>query len=49
MLKNKISIKLIIFITTNTRKSLKIILIVIMKKKLQLQESKRNELTKLTR
>jgi len=36
MLKNKISIRLIIFITTNIRKSLRIILVVIIKKKLQL-------------
>ena len=49
MLKNKILIKLIIFITINTRKSLKIILVVIIKRELRLQESKRNELTKLTK
>jgi len=36
MLKSRILIRLIIFITTNTKKSLKTILIVIMKKKLRL-------------
>jgi hypothetical protein len=36
MLKNKISIRLIIFITTNIIKSLRIILVVIIKKELQL-------------
>jgi len=49
MLKNKISIKLIILITTNIRKSIRIILIIIIKRKLRFQESKRNELTKLTK
>ncbi len=36
MSKNKISIRLIILITTNTKKSLKTILVVIMKKELRL-------------
>jgi hypothetical protein len=36
MLKSKTLIKLIIFITTNTKKSLRTILVVIIKKKLQL-------------
>ena len=49
MSKSKTSIRLIIFITTSTRKSLKTILVVIMKKELRLQESKRNELTRLTK
>ncbi len=35
MLKNKTLIKLIIFIITNTRKSLRIILVVIIKKELR--------------
>jgi len=49
MLKSKILIRLIILITTSTRKSLKTILVIIIKKELQLQELKRNELAKLTR
>jgi len=49
MSKSKTLIKLIIFITTSTRKSLRTILIIIMKKKLQFQKSKRNELAKLTK
>jgi len=35
MLKNKTLVRLIIFITTNIRKSLRIILVIIIKKKLQ--------------
>ncbi len=49
MLKNKISIRLIIFITTSTKKNSKTILVVIIKKELRFQKSKRNELTKLTK
>jgi hypothetical protein len=49
MLKSKTLIRLIILITTSTKKSLKTILVVIIKKELRLQELKRNELTKLTR
>jgi len=49
MLKSKTLIRLIIFITKNTEKSLKTILVVIIKKELQFQELKRNELTKLTK
>jgi hypothetical protein len=49
MSKSKTSIKLIIFITTSTRKSLRIILIVIIKRKSQFQKSKRNELARLTK
>jgi len=49
MSKSKTSIRLIILITTNTRKSLRIILVVIMKRELRFQESKRNELARLTK
>ena len=49
MLKSKISIKLIILITTSTKKSLRTILVVIIKRELQFQESKRNELARLTK
>jgi len=49
MLKSKTSIRLIIFITINTKKNLRIILIVIIKRKSRFQKSKRNELTRLTK
>jgi hypothetical protein len=49
MLKSKILIRLIILITIDIRKSLRTILVVIMKKKIRLQESKHNELAKLTK
>jgi len=49
MLKSKTLIRLIILITTNTRKSSRIILVVTIKKKSQFQKLKRNELTKLTK
>jgi len=49
MSKRKTSIRSIILITTNIRKSLRTILVVIMKKELQFQELKRNELAKLTK
>ena len=49
MSKSKILIRLIILITTSTRKSLRTILVVIIKRKLQFQELKRNKLARLTR